>query len=154
MAAGIIYQTVTTKSGAAAIAFLFAIETAMRAGEICGLTAPDITGRVAHLPQTKNGRKRDVPLSRRALELLAYLPVDSATVFGITSASLDALFRKTRDRASIENLTFHDSRHEAITRLAKKLNVLDLARMVGHTDLNELQTYYNESAADIAEKLD
>jgi hypothetical protein len=37
--------------------------------------------------------------------------------------------------------------------LAKKLNVLDLARMVGHRDLRMLQVYYNESAEDMAAKL-
>lgn len=50
-------------------------------------------------------------------------------------------------------LTFHDTRHEAITRLAKKLHVLDLARMVGHSDIRQLHTYYNETAADIAARI-
>lgn len=147
---------VATKNQAVAVAFLFAIETAMRAGEICALRPEHITGRVAHLPMTKNGTKRDVPLSTRAGELLALLPApeDGGTLFGISSASLDALFRKAKERAMIDNLTFHDSRHEAITRLAKKLNVLELARMVGHRDLRMLQVYYNESAAEIAARLD
>jgi hypothetical protein len=42
----------------------------------------------------------------------------------------------------------------AITRLAKKLDVLDLARMVGHRDLKQLLVYYNESPNTIAERLD
>ncbi|MFM9434621.1 integrase [Janthinobacterium sp. CG_23.3] len=144
---------VTNKSSAVAAAFLFAIETAMRAGEICGLTPANVSGNVAHLPRTKNGTSRDVPLSKRAIELIKELPTDGATCFGITSASLDALFRKARVRADIHDLTFHDTRHEAITRLAKKLNVLELARMVGHKDLRMLQVYYNETAAQLAKKL-
>ena len=76
------------------------------------------------------------------------------SVFCINSNSLDALFRKYRDKAGISGLHFHDTRHEAITRLAKKLNVLDLARMVGHKKLNQLMTYYNESAEELAKKLD
>lgn len=145
---------VTTKNQAVAAAFLFAIETAMRAGEICALRPGWIDGRVAHLPAdaVKNGVKRDVPLSKRALEILALLPED--TLFGLQSASLDALFRAGRERANIEGLTFHDTRHEAITRLSKKLGVLELARAVGHRDLKMLQIYYNESAADIAARLD
>lgn len=146
-----------TKSQRAAVAFLFAIETALRAGEICALTPDWINGRVVHLPgeNTKNGIKRDVPLSTRALELLAYLPKpeEGGAVFGITSASLDALFRRAKQRCGITDLTFHNSRHEAITRLAKRLNVLELARMVGHRDLRMLQIYYNETAAEIAERL-
>jgi len=146
-------STVDSKSAAVAVAFLFAIETAMRAGEICGLTWDSIDGSAARLLKTKNGTKRDVPLSARASELLSQLPKDNSTCFGITSASLDALFRKAKTSACIEDLKFHDTRHEAITRLAKKLNVLELARMVGHKDLNELQTYYNATAEELAKKL-
>jgi integrase len=57
-------------------------------------------------------------------------------------------------RAMVEGLTFHDSRHLAITRQSKKLDILALARMVGHRDLRHLQVYYNESAASIATRLD
>jgi len=72
----------------------------------------------------------------------------------MTSGSLDALFRKAKKQALIEDGTLHDTRHLAITRLAKKLNVLDLARMVGHKDLRQLQVYYNESAEDMDTRLD
>lgn len=147
---------VKTKSQSVAAAFLFAIETAMRAGEICALEPAWIKGRVVHLPAnaTKNGTARDVPLSPAAMALLKSLPKhDGPLCFGISTATLDALFRKAKGKALIENMTFHDARHLAITRLAKKLNVLELARMVGHRNLNELQTYYNESAAEMAKKL-
>lgn len=144
---------VQNKSDAVAVAFLFAIESAMRAGEICSLTWENIRGNVAHLPRTKNGTKRDVPLSAKAVELLNLLPKDQDTCFGLTSASLSTLFRKGTARACIDDMTFHDTRHEAITRLAKKLNVLELARMVGHKDLSMLQIYYNETAEELAKKL-
>ncbi|MDP5216743.1 site-specific integrase [Ruegeria sp. 2205SS24-7] len=136
-------------------AFLFAMETAMRAGEIAGLERDcvDVERRVAHLKHTKNGRPRDVPLSSEAIRLLQQLP-DADPVFGLSSRQLDVLFRKSRDKAQIENLTFHDSRHAAITALARKLDVLALARMVGHTDLRMLQVYYNESAEELAKRLD
>jgi len=75
-------------------------------------------------------------------------------LFDMTARSPDALFRKAKTRAVIENGTFHDTRHLAITRLAKKLNILDLARMVGHRDLRQLQLYYNESAETMASRLD
>ena len=55
-----------------ALAFLFAIETAMRAGELCNLgwEDTDFSRRVAHLELTKNGYSRDVPLSKKAIKLL------------------------------------------------------------------------------------
>lgn len=135
-------------------AFLFAIETAMRAGEIARLTWGDISlsKRTAHLSHTKNGEARSVPLSGAAVTLLEALP-ELTPAFGLSARQIDVLFRKVRDKAGIENLTFHDSRHEAITRLSRKLEVLELARMVGHKNLNELLTYYNETAEELARKL-
>lgn len=139
-----------TKQQRVACAWLFAIETAMRAGEICALGEKTVTGRVAHVIDPKNGEDRFVPLSPRALQLWGYVPGG----FGIKPSSVDALFRAARDeRTKIQDLHFHDSRHEATTRLARKLHVLDLARVTGHKDINKLMIYYNESAEDIADKL-
>lgn len=139
-----------TKPMARAVhAFRFAIETGMRAGEICGLTSADVTGRVARLPKTKNGTARNVPLSSEALRLWAMVPDG----FGLEPAALDANFRRAKALAKIEGLTFHDSRHEAITRLAAKVDVLDLARIVGHRDLSMLRIYYNATAEEIADRL-
>ncbi|MGB0901169.1 site-specific integrase [Halocynthiibacter sp.] len=141
--------------GRAVHAFRFAIETGMRAGEILSLTSElvDLEKRVATLTDTKNGTARKVPLSNAAVELLKLLP-DAPTYFDLSSANLDALFRRARDNAKIEGLRFHDSRHEAVTRLSRKLDVLSLARMIGHKDIKMLQVYYNESAEDIAKRLD
>lgn len=142
-------STPTTKQHRIALAFLFAIETAMRAGEICSLAGGDVQGRVARLHITKNGQPRDVPLSAQALAIWKLVPQG----FELSPAILDALFRKAKKAAGIDGLTFHDTRHEAITRLARKLDVLDLARMVGHTNINQLRTYYNATAEDIASRL-
>lgn len=149
-------ERVETVAQRVAVAFLFAIETAMRAGEICGLIQQDVVGRVATLTETKNGTKRKVALSTRAVQLLELLPApdEGGSVFGLAPKPLDAMFRKYRIRAGITDATFHDTRHLAITRLAKKLSVLDLARIVGHRDLRQLQVYYNESAEDIAARLE
>jgi integrase len=147
---------VRLKSAAVMVAFLVAIETGMRAGELCGLRRADIAGNVVTLAGgvVKNGMGRQVPLSKHAMELLALLPEGNDTIFNVSAASVDALFRKGRERAGVENLHFHDSRHEAVTRLAKKLNVLELARMIGHKDIRQLQVYFNKTANDIAPLLD
>ncbi len=138
-----------------AIAYLFAIESAMRAGEICGLLPEnvDLRKRTAHLPMTKNGLARDVPLSKRAVELLKQLQPWGKTVFQLNGSSLDVLFRRARDACGIVGLTFHDSRREATSRLAKKLHPLELARVTGHTNLQQLLTYYEETAEELAKKL-
>jgi integrase len=55
--------------------------------------------------------------------------------------------------ASIEDLHFHDARHEAITRFASRLTILELARVSGHRDTRILLAYYNPEAAELAEKM-
>jgi len=135
-----------------ALAFLFALETAMRSGEILGLQWADVGAKSVVLPVTKNGDARAVPLSPRARAILALLP-RTDPVFGLESAQRDALFRKARNRAQIPNLHFHDSRAEAIWRLSKKLDVMELARVIGHRDLRSLMIYYNTSADDLADRL-
>ena len=77
----------------------------------------------------------------------------SSPVFDLTSRQLDVLWRKLRDRAGVTGLTFHDARHEAITRLARRVDVLDLARIVGHKNISQLMTYYDATAGEIAERL-
>jgi len=111
-----------------------------------------------HLPLTKNGYARDVPLSaeaRRIIEQLRPLNGERDTVFDVSVASLDALFRKARARARIEDLHFHDTRREALTRLSKIFDVMKLARISGHRDLRVLQNvYYAPTVGDLAAKLD
>lgn len=141
-----------------ALAFLFAVETAMRAGEICSLKWADIdfARRLAHLPITKNGDSRDVPLSRRALEIIRQLEgIDADSVFALSASTLDVLFRRARDNCGITDLHFHDSRREALTRMAKKVPVETLAKISGHRDLRILlNVYYNPDMAEVADLLD
>lgn len=133
------------------LAFLFALETAMRAGEILGLTWATVSEKSAELPKTKNGDSRRVPLSKRAREILAALPRDRSTCFDLHPGTRDALWR--RAAAGIENLHFHDSRAEAIARLSKKLDVLELARVIGHRDIKSLMIYYETDADELADLL-
>lgn len=148
-----------TRRQQVALAFLLAIETAMRAGELLGLTWQhvDLRQRVAHLPKTKNGEARDVPLSSRAAELVKMLPatdrMPDARLFDLTPSQLDWMFRKAKTACGLAAVHFHDSRAEALTRLSDKLDVLELARMVGHRNPASLMMYYRKSAAEIAKKL-
>lgn len=144
-------RPVVTKSHQIAVAFLLSIETAMRQGEILGLT-PDrinLDDRFVTLPETKNGDRREVPLSRRAVELLR-----SVGSFSVASGTADALFRRAKKDAGCQDVHFHDARSEGLTRLSKKLDVLSLAKIVGHRDPRSLMMYYNETAADMAKRLD
>ncbi len=140
-----------------AVAFLLALETAMRSGEILTLEWKHVhlARRMLHLPKSKNGDARDVPLSKRAVELLeAMAGIDEDKVFTVNAGLRDTYFRQGKTLAQVDGPTFHDARATAITRLAKKLDLLELARMVGHRDPRSLLIYYRASATDIASKLD
>lgn len=145
-----------TASARVGAAVLFAIETAMRAGEIVALEWRDVNLERRFLT-VRGGKtdaaKRDVPLSAEAIRIINQIPKVASTLFNVSTAQIDALFRKGRGKALVDGLHFHDLRHAAITRLSKKLDVLALARMVGHRDLRMLMIYYNESAEDMAVRL-
>lgn len=147
-------QRIETVSQAVALATLTALRTGMRAGELCSLTWSRVHEAHAHLPVTKNGDPRNVPLSRRALALVERAKGwDDERVLGLTTATLDALFRKYRARAGLEGFTFHDTRHTAATMLAKKLHVLDLCKMFGWKNPAMAMVYYNPHASTIAAQL-
>ena len=139
-----------------AVIFLIALETAMRLGEICGLSWADIDldSRFVRLEDTKNSTRREVPLSREAVRLFGLLGNNGGKCFAVAPGSASTLFRRAVHNAEINDLRFHDSRHEGLTRLARKLDVLDLARMVGHRDPRSLMIYYNPTATEIALRLD
>ena len=138
-------------SGRVSDAFMFALETAMRAGEIVGIRKEDIHPTHVHLPKTKNGSARDVPLSKKAHEILAKYPDG----FGLTSRQLDVLFRRGKKLAGVDG-QFRDTRATALTRLAKIIpNPMTLARISGHKDLKILQNvYYRPSVEDLVSLLD
>lgn len=148
---------IETRLQRAAVAFLLALETAMRAGEICSIRPSDYdeVSRVVTLVDTKNGHGRKVPLSTRAVELINKLrPFEEGKpIFKMRSGDLSTAFYSVVQLTDIQDLTFHDTRHEATTRLAKKFHVLDLARITGHRDIKQLQTYYNPTAEELAQQL-
>ncbi len=140
-------------------ALLLAVETAMRIGEMCLPTVADFHagGQYLHLANTKNGDKRDVPLSSKAMRYLAILcegkkPTDK--IIPLIAGTLGEYFHDAREKAGLLDLVMHDARHEAATRLSAKLsNVLELAAVTGHRSLRSLQRYYHPKPSDLANKL-
>ena len=135
----------------------FALEPAMRRGELLTLEWKDVHVAQAwvHLSDTKNGSPRDVPLSSKAQAILTDLPHDlSGRVFPVHFEALKGLWRRATKRAGIEDLHFHDLRHEATSRFFEKgLNVMEVATITGHKDLRMLQRYTHLRAEDLAVKL-
>lgn len=141
------------------IIFHLAIETAMRQGEILGLQWEhlDLQHGIAHLPETKNGSSRDVPLSRKARNLLQMLPFQlNGKIFNYTSSGFKSAWRTALEALAIKDLHFHDLRHEAISRLFElgSLNVMEVAAISGHRSMNMLKRYTHLRAYQLVSKLD
>lgn len=138
---------------------VLALATAMRQGEILALRWEYINfkTRVAHLPTTKNGSKRDVPLSQRARDALARLgPGTKGRVFSYTSSGLKSTWRFMLKRLGIEDLHFHDLRHEAISRFFElgTLDMMEIAAISGHKSLSVLKRYTHLRANLLVRKLE
>lgn len=137
---------------ALSVAFLLALHTGMRQGEICEIPWDRVHSDYC-MVDGKTG-KRNVPLTFQARRLIESMRgYDPVRVFGLNSNSMSALFRKYRQRAGLDGFTFHDSRHTAATRLAQKIHVLDLCKMFGWSNPQMAMTYYNPTASDIAKRI-
>ncbi|AOL20336.1 MULTISPECIES: site-specific integrase [Xanthomonas] len=173
-------------SGVLPAVLRLALETAMRRSEIVGLRWEhiDLAKRVAHLPDTKNGSSRDVPLSSRAVAVLeSVLPKasdmseqdggeDDDRVFKVSSDAITRAFVRALARARkqylkecegrgikpqkrfLADLRFHDLRHEATSRLAAIFPMHELTKITGHKDPRMLMRYYHPRAEDLAKRLD
>lgn len=162
--------------------FLLAVETAMRLREMFTLTIDqvDIRQRTVFLDKTKNGDKRQVPLSSVALAALAdYMPQReipeghrqdalfpwwsgdaSEKALGDVSDALSKLFGGTRtlgvfEAAGCSGLRFHDLRHEAVSRLFERtrLSEVQIMRISGHKSHRMLMRYANLRGSDLAAAL-
>ena len=138
-------------------AVALALATAMRRGELLALRWGNVNleRRTAFLPVTKNGDARFIPLSPKALEVLAALPRSTdGRVFPVAANALQKAFTRAREVAGLQDVHFHDLRHCAVTSLARKLpNLIELAAVSGHRDLAMLKRYYHTSPEDLAAKL-
>lgn len=140
----------------------FAIATGMRRGEMLNLRWSDIdfSTSTLHIPVTKNGCARTIPLSFEALSVLTEIndnrPQDKCTgyVFSYSGNAAQLAWQRLVKRAKIEDLHFHDLRHEAISRFFEQgLSVPEVALISGHRDSRMLFRYTHLKAEDIAAKL-
>ncbi len=137
----------------------FALETAMRRGEIAGMTwdMVDLKKRTVTLPDTKNGQKRIVPLSTEAVTILKER-LNTRRIDGkVWDIGLDAIsqnFANACQKAGISGLHFHDLRHEATSRLFEKgFDTMEVKTITGHKTLQMLARYTHLRAEDLVERL-
>ncbi|CAO3449103.1 site-specific integrase [Azospirillum largimobile] len=139
-----------------------ALATAMRQGELVGLTWSDVdlTRRTITLRETKNGTTRTVPLSTSALAVLGELAAargdGGERLFPIAvGRAVTHAFTKAATAAGLEDLHFHDLRHEATSRLFERTTLRDveIASITGHRTMEMLKRYAHLRAGDLADRL-
>jgi len=135
---------------------MLAIETALRRGELLKLRWHniDLVRRTAHIPDTKTGYPRTIPLNDRALAILRSLDRSGDHVFPMTPMAFKLAWNRLRQRAGVPDLRLHDLRHEAISRFAEMgLTTVELAVISGHRDPRMLFRYAHLRPEDLAAKL-
>jgi integrase len=147
---------------------IFAIETAMRAGEILSIRWEDVdlVSRKVLIRHTKNGESRIVPLTLRAKNTLEQIQSDanSELVFPYGGCRVRKHFVKAMKKAQSSqtqsqnpfiDLRFHDLRHEALSRMSDSgMNTIELSYISGHKTIAMLKRYTHPSHQAILSKLD
>ena len=132
-----------------------AIETGMRAGELLSLQwhQVNIASGVIRLEKTKNGKRRTVPLTEEAVEMLDRLPRTGARVIAgyYDTPGLDRAFKRACTAAGIDGLRFHDLRHQAATDYAPHMKAQQLAKIMGWKTLGMTMRYYNPTDAELVQ---
>lgn len=151
--------------------FRIAIETGMRRSEIAELCCRnvDMSSRIVRLGDTKNGTARTVPLSAEATALFKEAlknplrPADTELIFfgepGRNGKRRPYQFEKAwssiKKNLKIDDLHFHDLRHEAVSRLVEGgLSDQEVASISGHKSMQMLRRYTHLRAEDLVAKLD
>ena len=134
-----------------------AIETGMRRSEILRIRAEHVNllGRTLFIPESKNGEARTVPLNRQAL-LALHGRISSANerLFPLSGNAVRLAWERTNRRAGIDDLRFHDLRHEAISRFFELgLNLPEVALISGHRSPAMLMLYTHVVAEKVASKI-
>jgi integrase len=142
------------------VAILLAIETGLREGRLASLRweQVDLLKGVV-MVETKGEKHKQcllpVPLTKKAVQILSELPrASGGAVFGSafpTAQALGSAFRRARDRAGIVNLTFHDLRHEAASRMAPRMEAGTLAKVMTWKTLQMAMRYYNPTAKELVD---
>ncbi len=153
----------------------FALETAMRRGEIASMRWEHIDreARVLLVPETKTGEPRRVPLASRALAILdGQIRRIDGYVWGVRANSITQAFARVvkaarndyeaecctasahPDPRMLRDLRFHDLRHEATSRLFERgLNPMEVSTITGHKTLQMLKRYTHLRAEDLVDRL-
>jgi integrase len=135
----------------------FAIASAMRLGEIINLKWADLNEadrtiiiRDRKHPTDKIGNNQEVPLLGEAFDIVMRQERRGDRIFPITDGTVSTIFPRARKMLEIEDLTFHDFRHEGVSRLFEQgYAIHQVALVSGHRDWKMLARYTQIKAKDL-----
>ncbi len=157
-------EQLLSSSGELKRLIILALETGMRRGEILNIKKShiDFARQTLLIPLTKTDTPRTIPLSSRAIAVLReqlrgpqnIIPIAETTLFSYKPRSLSGAFLRLCKKHKLENLHFHDLRHEGTSRLFEKgLNPVEVATITGHKDPRMLMRYTHLRAEDLVRRL-
>lgn len=144
----------------------FQLMTDARRSETLTLTWSriDLERQSASLPETKNGRPRELALRSDLVALLRELPRSGELVFLIGVDGLRKAWQRMCQQACLtgdQELRIHDLRHEAVSRVAEAssntpggFSLVDLQHFSGHRDVRMLLRYAHLCTQNLAKRLD
>lgn len=138
-----------------------AYETAMRRSEILKLTPAclHLEERLVDVIDGKTG-DRTVPLTRRAVELLAEAKFECTTahtkLFPFAPYSVSQALRRAREALGFsDDIRFHQLRHTRISMVAKRgFNQAQIMMVSGHRDSRSVQRYTHLNVRDVIDLLE
>jgi len=127
----------------------FAVLTAMRASEITRILWKDVDFenrtviiRDRKHPKLKRGNHQKVAVLKKAWEILMRQPRTDERVFPYECKSFSTIFPRATRALSIEDLRFHDLRHEGTSLLFEiGYDIPRVAMFTGHLDWKMLERY-------------
>jgi len=131
----------------------FAIETAMRRGEIANIKICNYNSEnhTLKIPKSKTDKKqrvkgRTIPLSKKAREIFLKFAYDRNVSCSLLSCSdpksLSQGWDRLATKLNICDLRFHDFRHEGTSRFFEKgLSIEQVALITGHSSWKSLERY-------------
>ncbi|SCX48645.1 site-specific integrase [Variovorax sp. EL159] len=146
----------------AAPAFELAIETTLRQGMLFELRWSwiDLGKRVVTIPRSyhqraNKGVPHEIPLSSKAVTVLQAMPRSiDGRVFGCTANAALMIWKRVLKRLAIDDLRWHDLRHEGVSRLFEKgMSAIEASSISGHKSFVMLKRYTHLRAVDLLAKI-
>ncbi len=127
----------------------FAIASARREAEICRLEWRDLDREASSIlvrdvkhPTDREGNHQPAKLTREAMEIIDRQPRSGARIFPYNEKSISASFTRSCSLLGIDDLHFHDLRHEATSRLFEAgYSIPEVTQFTLHRSWKDLQRY-------------